>query len=167
MPLDPTHVRLKLLHACDQRHSSRKFTPLTGLHCTLRPNTEGLTSILLAISRTAWCSLCAAEFMVLALCGRVHGARVMWQSSWCLPTLTMDSAAQHCRQGSFAISRWVYSWFSIHCTVLGFEQEFALEECYWDSRICSASSAAKRVTNRFPLGSPRPYRLAPQNTTQH
>jgi hypothetical protein len=28
-------------HACDQWHSSRKFTPLTGLHCKLRPNTEG------------------------------------------------------------------------------------------------------------------------------
>jgi hypothetical protein len=41
MPLDPTHVRLKLLHACDQWHSSRVFAPLTGLHCKLRPNTEG------------------------------------------------------------------------------------------------------------------------------
>jgi hypothetical protein len=41
MPLDPTHVRLKLLHACDQWHSSRKFTPLTGLHCKFRPTTEG------------------------------------------------------------------------------------------------------------------------------
>jgi hypothetical protein len=30
MPLDPTHARLKLLHACDQWHSSRVFTPLTG-----------------------------------------------------------------------------------------------------------------------------------------
>jgi hypothetical protein len=28
MPLDPTHVRLKLFHACDQWHSSRKFTLL-------------------------------------------------------------------------------------------------------------------------------------------
>jgi hypothetical protein len=28
LPLDPTHVRLKLLHACDQWHSSRKFTLL-------------------------------------------------------------------------------------------------------------------------------------------
>jgi dihydroxyacid dehydratase/phosphogluconate dehydratase len=28
-------------HACDQWHSSRKFIPLTGLHCKLRPNTEG------------------------------------------------------------------------------------------------------------------------------
>jgi hypothetical protein len=41
MSLDPTHVRLKRFHACDQWHSSRKFTPLTGLHCKLRPNTEG------------------------------------------------------------------------------------------------------------------------------
>jgi hypothetical protein len=30
MPLDPTHVRLKLLHACDQWHFSRVFTSLTG-----------------------------------------------------------------------------------------------------------------------------------------
>jgi hypothetical protein len=30
-------------HACDQWHSSRKYTPLTGLHCKLRPNTEGAT----------------------------------------------------------------------------------------------------------------------------
>jgi hypothetical protein len=29
MPLDPTHVRLKLLHACDQWHSSRAYTALT------------------------------------------------------------------------------------------------------------------------------------------
>jgi hypothetical protein len=29
MPLDPTHVRLKLLHACDQWHSSRETTALT------------------------------------------------------------------------------------------------------------------------------------------
>jgi hypothetical protein len=29
MPLEPMHVRLKLLHACDQWHSSRVFTPLT------------------------------------------------------------------------------------------------------------------------------------------
>jgi hypothetical protein len=47
MPLDPTHVRLKLLHACDQWHSSRKFTPLTGLHCKLRPNTEGAVAVVI------------------------------------------------------------------------------------------------------------------------
>jgi hypothetical protein len=41
MPLDPTHVRLKLLHACDQWHSSRVSTPLTGWHCKLRTNTAG------------------------------------------------------------------------------------------------------------------------------
>jgi hypothetical protein len=28
-------------YACDQWHSSRVFTPLTGWHCTFRPNTEG------------------------------------------------------------------------------------------------------------------------------
>jgi hypothetical protein len=33
MPLDPTHVRLKFLHACDQWHSSRASTPLTGWCC--------------------------------------------------------------------------------------------------------------------------------------
>jgi hypothetical protein len=31
MTLDPTHVRLKLLHACDQWHSSRESTALTGV----------------------------------------------------------------------------------------------------------------------------------------
>jgi hypothetical protein len=31
----------KLEHACDQWHSSRVFTPLTGSHCILGPNTEG------------------------------------------------------------------------------------------------------------------------------
>jgi hypothetical protein len=41
MQLDPTHVHLKLYHACDQWHSSRVFTPLTGWHCKFRPNTEG------------------------------------------------------------------------------------------------------------------------------
>jgi hypothetical protein len=29
MPLDPTYARLKLLHACDQWHSSRESTALT------------------------------------------------------------------------------------------------------------------------------------------
>jgi hypothetical protein len=29
MPMDPAHVRLKLLHACDQWHSSRESTALT------------------------------------------------------------------------------------------------------------------------------------------
>jgi Xaa-Pro dipeptidase len=29
MSLDPTHVRLKIYHACDQWHSSRESTPLT------------------------------------------------------------------------------------------------------------------------------------------
>jgi hypothetical protein len=41
MPLDPTHVRLKLLHACNQWHSFLNFTPLTGSHCKFRPNTKG------------------------------------------------------------------------------------------------------------------------------
>jgi hypothetical protein len=45
MPLDPTHVHLKLLYACDQWHASRVSTPLTGLHCKLRPNTEGLVQM--------------------------------------------------------------------------------------------------------------------------
>jgi hypothetical protein len=41
---------LEALHACDQWHSSRVFTPLTGWHCKLRPNTEGMqpTSISMA-----------------------------------------------------------------------------------------------------------------------
>jgi hypothetical protein len=37
MPL----LRLKRCHARDQWHSSRVFTPLTGWHCTIRPNTVG------------------------------------------------------------------------------------------------------------------------------
>jgi hypothetical protein len=41
MPLIPTPVRLKRYPACDQWHSSRVFTPLTGWHCKLRPNTAG------------------------------------------------------------------------------------------------------------------------------
>jgi hypothetical protein len=32
MPLDPTHVHMKLLHTCDQWHSSRVSAPLTGWH---------------------------------------------------------------------------------------------------------------------------------------
>jgi hypothetical protein len=60
MPLDPTHVRLKLLHACDQWHSSRKFTSLTGLHCKFRPNTEGaphhdpISTLLPPLQATTW-----------------------------------------------------------------------------------------------------------------
>jgi hypothetical protein len=34
-------LRLKLLQACDQWHSSRLSTFLTGSHCKFRPNTEG------------------------------------------------------------------------------------------------------------------------------
>jgi hypothetical protein len=44
MPLVPTPARLNLLHACDHWHSSRMCTPLTGWHCQLRLNTEGLQS---------------------------------------------------------------------------------------------------------------------------
>jgi hypothetical protein len=35
MPLDPTHVRLKRCHACDQWHSSRKFAllPVDTVNC--------------------------------------------------------------------------------------------------------------------------------------
>jgi hypothetical protein len=42
MPLVPTTARLKLVHTCDRRHSSRVFIHLTGWHCKLGPNTEGL-----------------------------------------------------------------------------------------------------------------------------
>jgi hypothetical protein len=38
----PLLLQLKRCHACDQLHSSRVFTPLTGSHCKFRPNTEGL-----------------------------------------------------------------------------------------------------------------------------
>jgi hypothetical protein len=41
MPLVPTSARLKILHACDQWHSSRVFTPLIGSHCKFRQNTKG------------------------------------------------------------------------------------------------------------------------------
>jgi hypothetical protein len=33
---------LRLLHACDQWHSSWAFTPLTGWHCKFRRNSEGV-----------------------------------------------------------------------------------------------------------------------------
>jgi hypothetical protein len=39
--LFPRLLHLKLLHACDQCHSSRVSTFLTSSHCKLRPNTEG------------------------------------------------------------------------------------------------------------------------------
>jgi aconitase B len=50
MPLDATHVRLKLLHACDQWHSSRKFTflPVATVNCVA--NTEGALPIEMAAS---------------------------------------------------------------------------------------------------------------------
>jgi hypothetical protein len=41
MPLVHTPARLKLLQACDQWHSSRASSPLTGSHCKFRPNAEG------------------------------------------------------------------------------------------------------------------------------
>jgi hypothetical protein len=42
MPLSFTPLLcLKCCHACDQCHSSRVFTPLTGWHCKFRSNTEG------------------------------------------------------------------------------------------------------------------------------
>jgi hypothetical protein len=38
MPLSFTPLlRLKCCHACEQRHSSRVFAPLTGWHCKFRP----------------------------------------------------------------------------------------------------------------------------------
>jgi hypothetical protein len=42
MPLVPTPARLKLLHACNQWHSSRVSTFLTSSPCKLCPNTEGI-----------------------------------------------------------------------------------------------------------------------------
>jgi hypothetical protein len=44
MPLVPTPARFKLQASRrgNQWHSSRMFTPLTGSHCELRPNTEGI-----------------------------------------------------------------------------------------------------------------------------
>jgi hypothetical protein len=44
MPLVPTPARLTLLHAYDQWHSSRVFTPLTSWHGKFRPNTKGTQS---------------------------------------------------------------------------------------------------------------------------
>ena len=44
MPLDPTHVRLKLEHACDQWHSSRESTASYRWHCKFRQNAEGITN---------------------------------------------------------------------------------------------------------------------------
>jgi hypothetical protein len=41
MPLVPTNVHLKLLHACYQWHSSRVSTASHRSHRILRPNTEG------------------------------------------------------------------------------------------------------------------------------
>jgi hypothetical protein len=43
-----TSARLKLLYACDQCHSSQMFIPLTGWHCELRPNTEGIGRLVCA-----------------------------------------------------------------------------------------------------------------------
>jgi diketogulonate reductase-like aldo/keto reductase len=40
----PLRLRLKLVYACDQWHSSWVVTPLTGWHCKFCPNTEGLIS---------------------------------------------------------------------------------------------------------------------------
>ena len=47
-------LRLKLLYANDQWHSSRVFTPLiAGWHCEFRPNTVGLLHALFYGSRYA------------------------------------------------------------------------------------------------------------------
>jgi hypothetical protein len=46
MPLSFTPLlRLKRCHTCDQWHSSRVSTPLTGSHCKLRPTTEGRSDV--------------------------------------------------------------------------------------------------------------------------
>jgi hypothetical protein len=50
--LSPTPVRLKLLHACDQWHSSRVATPLTGWYCEFRPNTEGAAALAATLTLT-------------------------------------------------------------------------------------------------------------------
>jgi hypothetical protein len=41
MPLDPTHVRLKRYHACDEWYYSRVSTSSYCYHRKLHPNTEG------------------------------------------------------------------------------------------------------------------------------
>jgi hypothetical protein len=45
MHLVPTPARLTVFHVCDQCHSSRLFTPLTGWHCTFRPTTNSLEGL--------------------------------------------------------------------------------------------------------------------------
>jgi hypothetical protein len=77
----PALVRLKLFYACDQWHSARNCTPLTGLHCTLRPNTEGLVEkLVLRVGVDGQQEAKRAVWEMRQLFGWRYGAR-FWQKS--------------------------------------------------------------------------------------
>jgi hypothetical protein len=73
MPLDPTHVRLKLLHACDQWHSSRVsiFLPVHTENCvqtmkgTTKP-TQGRSHSMLIMGH--FLQFAPSKILVLPLC---------------------------------------------------------------------------------------------------
>jgi hypothetical protein len=64
MSLDPKHVRLKLLHAWDQWHYTRKFTPLTGLHCKLCATRKADYSNEATSAQLTWTGDGAEEYMI-------------------------------------------------------------------------------------------------------
>jgi hypothetical protein len=104
MPLSFTPLLLlKLLHVCDQWHSSRVFTPRTGWHCKLRPTTEGALSLPLAAnfwsavpaSLRTECLDAVHELMrmqVMQIASSKEGALTNVQITVYGARLTMDSA---------------------------------------------------------------------------
>jgi hypothetical protein len=110
MPLDPTHVRLKLLHACDEWQSSWVFIPLTGWHCKLRPNTEGMSARTTPAEREVAAfaegnsASVGAKQRVVAITW-VVGALLVGVSATIIPTVLLDGtqAAVHIREWAPAL----------------------------------------------------------------
>jgi hypothetical protein len=175
MPLVPTPARLKFLHAGDQWYSSRAFPPLTGWHCQLRPNTEGMHVIRAAASTAARTSI-GADFVLARMMGThaIHAAtspvpitstgaaiaRVFLMDILAMfaktsPATLTSSGAVRVRCAFLTMDSVVLGLAASGCdccTVRVFRQIFPLEDAI-RSHACSLE-ASRRVPNGIPLGSP-------------
>jgi hypothetical protein len=121
-------LRLKRLHACDQWHSSRVFiAPLTGWRCKFRPNAEGN-------GRTG--------------CNPNPNPNLTMGSVQTLKATTPGSCVHQCAM----LVRWSFSTMDSAvlglgslgcgcCTLLVFEEDFALEDAI-GSHACPLEALA-------------------------
>jgi tetratricopeptide (TPR) repeat protein len=145
MPLDPMHVRLKLVHACDQWHSSRKSAFLTGsppVNCvqTLKAHAMYLSEQYddaIKLAREA-----------LRLDPDHQEAKACFKTAKTIKA-AMQQATTAGQQRDFGTVKQVCTSVLNLGTVRVFRQEFTLEDAI-GSHACSLE-ANIRVTNGIPL----------------